>query len=396
MEKNILGHDSDQEETIIERRNFLKRSMLGGVATALFSSSAVYAATDRTIPSDECRGVSAADLLAAYSTLAWKLPNKLKAADEARDVENKIYKDFNTLYQELVDLAKQLKIKCDAVTQKDPRLQEIFELTNANQNKVRYLQTASSAERDIAYMQLATLAVAARQVARSANEVLPENLVAADPDNKIICQMLEKIDQMQNVKTNLDDARSTSTKLFRDFRDSIGNLNKVIIDASESAARAERGQLGNETAVAKIVDAEGILDHIKRQSSPVQKEIITPEQLRLLLGIPKAMLKGEVADIEAGGRYENNGAVFRTVGYTVPGNAADVKSRIEGIIYNIRPSGWWTLKLLSTACLLTLRLYKDETTRKPLIRSNLQLVSWAEAGASALGQAASSISTIRF
>jgi hypothetical protein len=173
-------------------------------------------------------------------------------------------------------------------------------------------------------------------------------------------------------------------------------LNKVIIDASESAARAERGELGNETAVAKILDAEKILDDIKRQSSPVQKEMITPEQLRLLLGIPKAMLQGEIKDIEAGGPNENNGAVFRTVGYTVPTNAADVKSRIESIIYNIRPSGWWTLKLLSAACLFTLKLYKDEATRKPLIRSNLQLVSWAEAGGSALAQATSSISTIRF
>ena len=119
MQKIVLGHDSDQETTIIERRNFLKGSMLGGAA-ALFSSSSVYGMPEPTTFADECQGVTAADLLALFSSLAWKLPNKLKAADEARDTENKIYKDFNTLYQELVDLAKQLKIKCDAVTQKDP------------------------------------------------------------------------------------------------------------------------------------------------------------------------------------------------------------------------------------------------------------------------------------
>jgi hypothetical protein len=396
MQENILGHDSEKERTIIERRRFLKGSMLGGITTALFASSSAYAASGRTPAADECQGVTAADLLALFSSLAWKLPNKLKAADEARDVENKIYKDFNTLYQELVDLAKQLKIKCDAVTQKDPRLQEIFELTNANQNKVRYLQTASSAERDIAYMQLATLAVAARQVARSANEILPQNLIVADPDNKIICQMLEKINEMQNVKTELDTARKTSTDLFKDFRDSIGNLNKVIIDASDFAARAQRRELGSETAVAKIVDAEKILDEIKRQSSPVQKEMITPDQLRSLLAVPKAMLKGEIPDIQAGDRRPGGATVFQTVGYVVPDRVAAASfSRVASIISeNIRPSGWWTVSILATACVGILKLYREEQTRKPLIRNALQGITWIDSSASNLGQATSLIARI--
>ena len=101
---------------------------------------------------------------------------------------------------------------------------------------------------------------------------MPEKVLLDDPDNKIICQMIEKINQMQSVKTELDTARKTSTDLFRDFRDSIGNLNKTITDASESAAKAERGEVGNETALAKIIDAEKILDDIKRQSSPVLQE----------------------------------------------------------------------------------------------------------------------------
>ena len=396
MQKIILGHESDQETTIIERRNFLKGSMLGGVAAALFSSSSAYGMAEPTTFADECQGVTAADLLALFSSLAWKLPNKLKAADEARDTENKIYKDFNTLYQELVDLAKQLKIKCDAVTQKDPRLQEIFELTNANQNKVRYLQTASSAERDIAYMQLATLAVAARQVARSANEILPEKLIVADPDNKIICQMLEKINEMQNVKTELDTARKTSTDLFKDFRDSIGNLNKVIVDASDFAAKAQRGELGSETAIAKIVDAEKILDDIKRKSSPVQQEMITPEQLRLLLNIPKAMLRKEIPDIQAGDGRQDNATVFQTVGYVVPDRAAAASfSRVSRIISeNIRPSGWWTVSILATACVGILKLYREEGTRKPLIRNALQGITWIDSSSSNLGQATSLIARI--
>ena len=397
MQKIILGHDNDQETAIIERRNFLKCSMLGGIATALFSSSSVYGMSDAKMFPDECKGVSAADLLALFSSLAWKLPNKLKAADEARETENKIYKDFNTLYQELVDLAKQLKIKCDSITQKDPRLQEIFELTNANQNKVRYLQTASSAERDIAYMQLATLAVAARQVARSANEILPEKVVADDPDNKIICQMLEKINEMQNVKAELDVARKTSSDLFKDFRDSIGSLNKIIIDASEFAAKAERGEQGNETALSKIVDAEKILDDIKRQSSPVQKEMITPEQLRLLLGIPKAMLNKEIPDLQAVERQQNSATVFQTVGYVVPESAAAANFlRVARIISeNIRPSGWWTVSILATACVGVLKLYREEGTRKPLIRNALQSVPWIESGASNFAQATSLIVSIR-
>ncbi|MFN0138947.1 MAG: hypothetical protein ACKVQW_02525 [Pyrinomonadaceae bacterium] len=396
MQKNILGHDSDQEETTIERRKFLKHSMLGGVATALFSSSVAYGMAEPPGFPEECQGVTAADLLALFSSLAWKLPNKLKAADEARDAENKVYKDFNTLYQELVDLAKQLKIKCDAVTQKDPRLQEIFELTNAGQNNVRYLQTASSAERDIAYMQLATLAVAARQVARSANEILPEKLVVADPDNKIICQMLEKINEMQNVKAELDTARKTSTDLFKDFRDSIGNLNKVIIDASDFAAKAQRGELGSETAVAKIVDAEKILDEIKRQSSPVQKETITPEQLRSLLAVPKAMLRNEIPDIQAGDWRQDNPAVFQTVGYIVPERAAAASfSRVARIISeNIRPSGWWTVRLMATACVGILSLYREEGRRKPLIRNALQGIAWIDSNTSNLGQATSLIARI--
>ncbi|MGB7200748.1 MAG: hypothetical protein WBD16_00620 [Pyrinomonadaceae bacterium] len=397
MGKINLGHDSDEETTSIERRNFLKGSMLGGVAAALFSSSSVYGMPEPTTFPDECQGVTAADLLALFSSLAWKLPNKLKAADEARDTENKIYKDFNTLYQELVDLAKQLKIKCDAVTQKDPRLQEIFELTNANQNKVRYLQTASSAERDIAYLQLATLAVTARQVARSANEILPEKVLLDDPDNKIICQMIEKINQMQSVKTELDTARKTSTDLFRDFRDSIGNLNKTITDASESAAKAERGEVGNETALAKIIDAEKILDDIKRQSSPVLQEMITPEQLRLLLNIPKAMLKKEIPDIHAVERNRNDATVFQTVGYVVPNSAvAASHSRVAKIIAdNIRPSGWWTVSILATACVGILKLYREEGTRKPLIRNALQSVPWIQSGASNFAQATSLIASVR-
>ncbi len=397
MQKIILGHESDQETTIIERRNFLKGSMLGGVAAALFSSSSVYGMAEPTTFADECQGVTAADLLALFSSLAWKLPNKLKAADEARETENKIYKDFNTLYQELVDLAKQLKLKCDAVTQKDPRLQEIFELTNANQNKVRYLQTASSAERDIAYLQLATLAVTARQVARSANEILPEKVLLDDPDNKIICQMIEKINQMQSVKTELDTARKTSTDLFRDFRDSIGNLNKTITDASESAAKAERGEVGNETALAKIIEAEKILDDIKMQSSPVQQEMITPEQLRLLLNIPKAMLKKEIPDIHAVERNRNDAMVFQTVGYVVPNRAAAAShSRVAKIIAeNIRPSGWWTVSILATACVGILKLYREEGTRKPLIRNALQSVPWIQSGASNFAQATSLIASVR-
>lgn len=400
MQKNILGHDSDQEKTSIERRDFLKGSMLGGIGTALFSSSSVYGmAEPKTFP-DECKGVTAADLLALFSSLAWKLPNKLKAADEARDTENKVYKNFNTLYQELVDLAKQLKIKCDAAAQKDPRLEEIFELTNANQNKVRYLQTASSAERDIAYLQLATLAVAARQVARSANEILPEKVLLDDPDNKIICQMLEKINEIEKVKTTLDVARQSSQDLFKGFVDSIGNLNKIIIDASESAARAERGQLGNETALKKIDDAEKILDNIKEQSLLVQKEMLTPEQLKQLIGIPKAMLKGEIPDIQAGQRHQNNTTEFRTVGYIVPERAADtVRERIEGIIAdNILPSNYWlTVAPLTVACLGLLRLYKDmdEATRRPLIWNALQTtLPWVKSSSN-FASASSAIAKIK-
>jgi hypothetical protein len=396
MQKIILGHDSDQEATIIERRNFLKCSMVGGIATALFSSSSVYGMADTNILPDECKGVSAADLLALFSSLAWKLPNNLKAADEARDTENKIYKNFNTLYQELVDLAKQLKLNCDLTTQKDPRLQEIFELTNAGQNKVRYLQTASSAERDIAYLQLATLAVAARQVARSANEILPEKIAVADPDNKIICQMLEKINEMQDVKTNLDIARQTSHILFKGFVDSLGNLNKTILNASESAAKAERGEVGNEAALKNIGDAEKILDDLRKQSLPVQGGMITPEQLFLLMGVPKAMLKKEIPVIQVSERRYNTATEFQPVGYVVPEGAGAANfSRVARIISeNIRPSGWWTVSILATACIGVLKLYREEGTRKPLIRNALQSVPWIESGSN-FPRATSAIASMR-
>lgn len=396
MQNITLGHNSDQETTIIERRNFLKYSMLGGIATALLSPSLVYGMADTKILSNECKGVSAADLLALFSSLAWQLPNKLKAAAEASKVEIKIYKDFNTLYKELVDLAKQLKIKCDSISQKDPRLQEIFELTNAGQNDVRYIETASSEEKDIAYLQLATLAVAARQVARSANEILPEKIAVDDPDNKIICQMLEKINEMQSVKTELDIARKSSQDLFKGFVDSLGKLNKIILDASESAAKAERGELGNETALKNIDDAEKILDDLRNKSLPVQQGMITPEQLRLLIGVPKAMLKKEIPDIQVSERRYNTATEFQAVGFILPEKAADANySRIASIISNnIRPSGWWTVSLLATTCLSVLMLYRDEATRKPLIRNALQSVPWIESGSN-FAQATSSIASIR-
>ncbi len=396
MQKIILGHDSNQETTIIERRNFLKCSILGGIATALFSSLSVYGMSDTKIFPNECKGVSAADLLAMFSSLTWQLPNKLKAAVEAGEVEKIIYKDFNTLYQELVDLAKQLKIKCDSTSQNDPRLQEIFELTNAGQNKVRYLETASSEEKDIAYLQLATLAVAARQVARSANEILPEKIAVDDPDNKIICQMLGKINEMQGVKTKLDTARKNSQNLFKGFVDSLGKLNKSILDASESAAKADRGETGNEGAIKNIDDAKAILKKLKEEDLVVESGMITPEQLSLLLDVPRAMLNKEIPDVQVSERYHGATTEFLTAGYVLPEKAADANySRIASIISNnIRPSGRWTVYLLATTCLSVLMLYRDEATRKPLIRNALQSAPWIESGSN-FAQAAASIASIR-
>jgi hypothetical protein len=396
MKKITLNHDSDSETAIVERRNFLKYSMLGGMAAALFSPSLGYGMSDTEVLADECQGVTAADLLALFSSLAWKLPNQLKAADKARDEENKIYKDFNALYNELVDLAKQLKIKCDAVSQKDPRMQEIFELVNVSQNNVRYVQTVSTKERELAYLQLATLAVAARQVARSANEILPEKIVVDDPDNKIICQMLEKINEMQNVKMQLDVARKSSTDLFKSFIDSIGNLNKIILNASESAAKAGRGEIRNEEAVRNIDDAKVILKKLNEESLVVENAMITPEQLSLLLDVPRAMLNKEIPDVQVSERYHGAITEFRTAGYILPDKVADANySRIAKIISdNIRPSGWWTVSLLATTCLSVLMLYRDAATRKPLIKNALQSVPWVESGSN-FGQAATSIASIR-
>lgn len=395
MKKIKLNDESDQETKMIERRNFLRYSVVGGVAAAFAAPASIYATAGTDVSSTEFKGVSAADLLAVFARLAWALPNKLKAAADASEVENKIYKDFNTLYKELVDLAKQLKIKCDAVSRNDPRLQEIFELTKTSQDNIRYIQSPSTEESEIAYLQLATVAAAAQQVARSANEILPVTVAASDPDNKIICQMLSKIEEMQTVKKDLDVARKNSQDLFNGFVDSIGALNRNILDASEAAAKADRGELSKEPALKKIDDAEAILDRLTKKSLALEEGRMTPEQLRLLIGVPKAMLKNELPGVSE--RRQTSTAIFQNASYTQPERADTARGRIERIIAdNIRPSGGWTVYLLAVACLGVLHMYreKDEGTRRSLINNALQSVPLVEPNSN-FSRATSSIVSIR-
>lgn len=109
------------------------------------------------------------------------------------------------------------------------------------------------------------------------------------------------------------------------------------------------------------------------------------------------MLKKEIPDIHAVERNRNDAAVFQTVGYVVPNRAAAAShSRVAKIIAdNIRPSGWWTVSILATACVGILKLYREEGTRKPLIRNALQSVPWIQSGGSNFAQATSLIASVR-
>jgi len=378
-----------------ERRTFLKRSILGGLATAFLLPSSIDARTEVFPAANECQGITAADLLAMFSDLAWRLPNQLKAAVEAAAVENKIYKDFDTLYRELVDLAKQLNLKCDSTAQQDPRLREILDLTKEGQNNVRYITSPSSEERDIAYLQLVTLTTAARQVGRSANEILPDNIAVDDPDNKIICQMLGKINEMQDVKMKLDVARKNSQNLFKSFTDSLSKLNKTMLRASDSAAKADRGEIGTEKALQEIDDAERILKDLAQQSLAVHAGMITPQQLGQLIAVPKAMIKKELPTLQTSQRSRGDSAIFQNVSYDSASAVDSDKDRIERIIKeNVWPMGSWLLSGLAATCLLILKTYADEEDRRGLINNALQIDRWADPGSN-YDRAASAIAKLK-
>ncbi|HTH51282.1 MAG TPA: hypothetical protein VL501_05085 [Pyrinomonadaceae bacterium] len=392
MRNTELETETRREAAADQRRAFLKNSIMGGLAAAVLLPTSATTAKAASGPA-ACQDVGAADLLSMFSVLAFRLPNQLKATSEAIDRENKVYKDFDTLYRELVELSKQLKLKCDASAQADPRLKEIFELTRGGQDNVRYIKASSSEERELAYLQIATLTVAARQVGRSANEIPADTIAAADPDNKIICQMLTKINEMEAVKTRLDVARKESQDLFRDFRDSIGRLNKTMLKASESAAKADRGEVTTQPALSDIADAERILEDLSQKSLEVKSGMLSPDDMLKLIAVPKAMLNGQLPTNQSSQRMPGM-VMFENASYE-PNRADADWSRIAGIIQsNIAPTGYWTVRLLVTACIGILKLYQDPGVRRRQIYSALQADPWADSSNSNFGAAAAAIARL--
>src|SRR5690242_8971636 len=103
----------DDLATDIPRRTFLGGGVIGslGVALGLAVPAAASAPIDDPV-ANECIKVTASDMLASFSTLAWKLPLKLQTAVIAKEKEGVAYKSFNERYQKLRDLSKQLNINC--------------------------------------------------------------------------------------------------------------------------------------------------------------------------------------------------------------------------------------------------------------------------------------------
>jgi hypothetical protein len=381
MQENILNSTINAEPTDLPRRSFLRNCALGGFGAAVLFETTALGQPDDT---DKCNGLIASGMLSLYSGLAFQLPYKLESTVKSYDKEMALYNEFNKRYQELYALAKQLRMRCNKLSKTYPQVKEIADLANTGKNNVQYLKTAASIQdKNIAYLHLATLVVASKQIARTANEITPE--ASESRDDSLICRILEKIRRLEEIKIELDKARDEFKGVFLDFTGTLSKLNKTIVSASQTAAKAERGEGGTDAALANIKAAEVILDDMAKQikefkaahpGKDPREGKLTPEELNMLIQVPKAILQNEIPQPPISWRQPGREPGFQNAAYN-PSAPASVYWQIYGIIANhVVPSDGWHVYSLALACYGVMRKFGDDPPRTNLIRSTLRTYPW--------------------
>ena len=376
MKNHIEDHSVDTEE--IPRRKFLGGSVLGGLGIALgLARGAGASPVFDDAAAEECQQVTASDMLAMFSTLAWQVPIRLKEVEDARKDEQVLYGTFDAHYKKLVEHAKKLKLACANLTENDPRKSaaaELAALTNKNFSAPR----PGSADGDALYLHISALVIENRQLSRTANEILPQTM-PNDDDNTIICDMLAEIRAMENIKGGLDTARKKSDAAFKTFTFSLKDLHANILGASDDAAKAERGEASKEPALKKIGEAEKILNGIIENSVTANKSMITPEGLKVLLAVPKGVLEGKVsADTPITQRRGSSDVQFRTAAYAAPSEAPSPNAdHIWNILAkHVVPSNRFTLTTLTGTCVFVLKTYPQNPPRRDAVLNALQSWFW--------------------
>lgn len=362
---------SDKASTAIARRSFLGLSVAGAVG----ASVGVVPTLGAPQIDEPCQHPTASSVLAIFSFRAWQLPNKLKEATAAQQRESEIFASFEIPLGELIELVKKLKVQCAAVTKNtDPRIKELTELADSAVKSVRYLNASSTRDQQTAYLNLVTLVAAGKQITRTATDVASEHL---PDDPEILCKMIEKIKEMEKAKVQLDEARRTSQAIFGDFVNTIGEINRTIISASQQAALFERGETSDIVeAVSVINSAQSKLTELADLSGKTQDGPITPQELRMLLEVPKLMLANDIPIPTS--FLPNRKEPFELASYDPAQRKDDATyANIRTIITrHILPSDWWTVRLLALAVFGVLRLYGDNPPRTRLVRNALQSVPW--------------------
>lgn len=392
MQKNILNLTNNIESTDLPRRHFLRNSVLGGLGAAVLFETTALGKTDDPL---SCSGLIASGMLSLYSGLTFQLPYKLENTIGSYDKQNELYKEFNACYQELYALARELKIKCNKLSRTYPRVKEIADLADVGKNNVEYLKAAASIEdKNIAYLHLVTLVAATKQIARTANEITPSSEALERIDDSLICQILEKIRRLEEIKVELDKARAEFNNIFTDFTGTLYRLNTTIVSASQAAAKAERGEGGTDAALKDIKVAEDLLDGMAKQitdfnlANPVKGPDptkpgknsnvgkITPEELNMLIKVPKAILKNEIPPPPVTWLQLGREPGFQKAAYNSSAPASSFWQVYRIITSNIVPSDGWSVYALAIACYAVMTQYPEDPPRSNLIRSTLRSYPW--------------------
>jgi hypothetical protein len=361
----------------LARRKFLGLSIAVGTGAGLLSATDLMAAPSSGYVDESCESPSAGTLLAMFSGLAFRLPNKLNAAVAAQETERKLYGSFETRYDQLVGLVKKLKVDCGSSSRNDPKFVDMFELAEEGLKNAKYLKAVTVEDKNVAYLQISTLVAAGRQIGRSASDVEIEH--SPDKNTETICKMLSLVKEMEEVKAQLDAARKNFSDIFGEFVNTVGLINKTMLEASEAAAEAERGTAnGRALALAKIAETKRLITSLEDQSISQQDGAITTQELKLLLGVPEGMLDSRIPAVTSFNRHDRNSSPFRNASYDPEAARADSAyaaiSRI--VVTHMLPGDRWTVRLLSIAVFGILKLYGENPPRTRLVRNALQSVPW--------------------
>ena len=377
MNKSALLIEQSDDREPIARRKFLGLSIAVGAGVGMLSAADLIAAPQVRDVDGPCESPSAGTLLAMFSGLAFRLPNKLSTAVAAQETERRLYGSFESRYDQLVGLVKKLKVDCGKVSGNDPKLDDMVELAEEGLKNAKFLKAVSAEDKNVAYLQISTLVAAGRLIGRSTSDV--EISHSPDANAETICKMLSLIKEMESAKAELDAARKNFSDIFGEFVRTVGLINKTMLDASQAAAEAERGTAnGNALAIAKIAEAKRLITSLEDQSIPKQDGVITTQELKLLLDVPEGMLDSRIPAVTSFNRPDRNRSPFRNASYDPEAERADSAyaaiSRI--VVAHMLPGDWWTVRLLSIAVFGILKLYGENPPRTRLVRNALQSVPW--------------------